>query len=152
MPFLWILLAILLLLLTAGFAGFQFACVKRRLPPEPLTEAYIRRSSFAKWTDSLFFGAEWFRLQKPETLHVVSYDGKLLSARFLPCDNARGTILLFHGYRSSALLDFGLEVEFLHKQGYNLLLCDQRAHGASEGRFLTFGVRERDDGAHGLLL
>ena len=145
MPFLWILFAVLVLLLTAGFAGFQFACVKRCLPPEPLTEDYIRRSSFAKWTDSLFFGAEWFRLQKPETLHVVSYDGKLLSARFLPCDNARGTILLFHGYRSSALLDFGLEVEFLHKQGYNLLLCDQRAHGASQGRFLTFGVRERCD-------
>ena len=145
MPFLWILFAVLVLLLAAGFAGFQFACVKRCLPPEPLTEDYIRRSSFAKWTDSLFFGAEWFRLQKPETLHVVSYDGKLLSARFLPCDNARGTILLFHGYRSSALLDFGLEVEFLHKQGYNLLLCDQRAHGASQGRFLTFGVRERYD-------
>jgi len=145
MPFLWILFAVLVLLLAAGFAGFQFACAKRCLPPEPLTEDYIRRSSFAKWTDSLFFGAEWFRLQKPETLHVVSYDGKLLSARFLPCDNACGTILLFHGYRSSALLDFGLEVEFLHKQGYNLLLCDQRAHGASQGRFLTFGVRERCD-------
>ena len=145
MPFLWMLFAVLVLLLAAGFAGFQFACVKRCLPPEPLTEDYIRRSSFAKWTDSLFFGAEWFRLQKPETLHVVSYDGKLLSARFLPCDNARGTILLFHGYRSSALLDFGLEVEFLHKQGYNLLLCDQRAHGASQGRYMTFGVRERYD-------
>ena len=36
-------------------------------------------------------------------------------------------------------------MEFLHKQGYNLLLCDQRAHGASQGRFLTFGVRERCD-------
>ena len=56
MPFLWILFAVLVLLLTAGFAGFQFACVKRCLPPEPLTEDYIRRSSFAKWTDSLFFG------------------------------------------------------------------------------------------------
>ena len=63
MPFLWILFAVLVLLLAAGFAGFQFACVKRCLPPEPLTEDYIRRSSFAKWTDSLFFGAEWFRLQ-----------------------------------------------------------------------------------------
>ena len=62
MPFLWILFAVLVLLLAAGFAGFQFACVKRCLPPEPLTEDYIRRSSLAKWTDSLFFGAEWFRL------------------------------------------------------------------------------------------
>ena len=40
-------------------------------------------------------------------------------------------------------------MEFLHKQGYNLLLCDQRAHGASQGRFLTFGVRERHDCSHG---
>ena len=85
MPFLWILLAVLVLLLAAGFAGFQFACVKRCLPPEPLTEDYIRRSSFAKWTDSLFLRRGVVPAAKPETLHVVSYDGKLLSARFLPC-------------------------------------------------------------------
>ena len=73
MPFLWILLAVVVLLLAAGFAGFQFACVKRCLPPEPLTEDYIRRSSFAKWTDSLFFGAEsvsYTHLTLPTNLFV----------------------------------------------------------------------------------
>ena len=84
-------------------------------------------------------------LKAPQTLRVMSYDGKMLSARFLPREDAKGTILLFHGYRSSGLLDFGPELEFLHRQGYNLLLCDQRAHGASQGRYMTFGVRERYD-------
>ena len=41
MLFLWILFAVLVLLLAAGFAGFQFACVKRCLPPEPLTPVAV---------------------------------------------------------------------------------------------------------------
>lgn len=145
MVWLWILLGILLIFLALGLAGFETACVRRELPPQALTEEYLRGTSRAKWAEDFVFSSDWFYAQKPQTLRVMSYDGKMLSARFLPREDAKGTILLFHGYRSSGLLDFGPELEFLHRQGYNLLLCDQRAHGASQGRFLTFGVRERHD-------
>lgn len=145
MVWLWILLGILLIFLALGLAGFEAACVRRELPPQALTEEYLRGTSRAKWAEDFAFSSDWFYAQKPQTLRVMSYDGKLLSARFLPREDAKGTILLFHGYRSSGLLDFGPELEFLHRQGYNLLLCDQRAHGASQGRYMTFGVRERYD-------
>lgn len=145
MVWLWILLGILLILLALGLAGFEAACVRRELPPQALTEEYLRGTSRAKWAEDFVFSSDWFYTQKPQTLRVMSYDGKMLSARFLPREDAKGTILLFHGYRSSGLLDFGPELEFLHRQGYNLLLCDQRAHGASQGRYMTFGVRERYD-------
>lgn len=145
MVWLWILLGILLIFLALGLAGFETACVRRELPPQALTEEYLRGTSRAKWAEDFVFSSDWFYAQKPQTLRVMSYDGKMLSARFLPREDAKGTILLFHGYRSSGLLDFGPELEFLHRQGYNLLLCDQRAHGASQGRYMTFGVRERYD-------
>ena len=145
MIWLWILLGAAALFLILGFAGFEVACVKRELPPEDLTQDYLSKTSRAKWAEDFVFASDWFHAQKPQTLRVMSYDGKMLSARFLPREDAKGTVLLFHGYRSSGLLDFGPEIEFLHRQGYHVLLCDQRAHGASEGRYMTFGVRERYD-------
>ena len=58
---------------------------------------------------------------------------------------ARGTILLFHGYRSMAAVDFSATAKALHDEGFHLLLVDQRAHGHSQGRWITYGVNERQD-------
>ena len=54
-------------------------------------------------------------------------------------------MLAFHGYRSLATIDFALEVEFFHRLGYDVLLPYQRSHGPSQGRHITFGVKERFD-------
>ena len=81
----------------------------------------------------------------PQQLYVESYDGKRLHAQLLRREDAVGTILLFHGYRSSWNVDFSAVIPFYRAQGYNLLLVDQRAHQGSAGTFLTFGVKERYD-------
>lgn len=90
-------------------------------------------------------GFRFVLAHETQPLFVESYDGKRLHAQLLRRENARGTILLFHGYRSNWAWDFALSVPFYLAQGFNLLLVDQRAHQDSEGRFLTFGVRERYD-------
>ena len=87
----------------------------------------------------------FIREHQPETLTITSYDGLKLSGIFVPRPDARGTLLLFHGYRSSAMIDFSVSAPFYWAQGFNLLLADERSHGASEGRYITFGVRERRD-------
>ena len=81
----------------------------------------------------------------PEVLHVKSFDGLTLTARLVTQKNARGTLLLFHGYRSTYQIDYAISAPFYFAQGFNLLLADERAHGDSEGRYITFGVRERRD-------
>ena len=58
---------------------------------------------------------------------------------------SKGTILLFHGYRSSWVIDFSIVLPYYHSLGYDLLVVDERAHGQSEGDYITFGVRERRD-------
>jgi alpha-beta hydrolase superfamily lysophospholipase len=91
-------------------------------------------------------GMAFIREHQPETLTVTSFDGLKLSATFVPHPGARGTLLLFHGYRSSALVDFAISAPFYWAQGFNLLLPDEpQPAGASEGRYITFGVRERRD-------
>ena len=42
-------------------------------------------------------------------------------------------------------MEFGLVLDFYHNYGLNILLPDQRAHGKSEGKVITFGVKESQD-------
>ena len=53
--------------------------------------------------------------------------------------------MLAHGYRSTILVDFGLAYAFYHALGMNILVPHQRAHGQSEGKYITFGVKESED-------
>ena len=50
-----------------------------------------------------------------------------------------------HGYRSTMLLDFHLGFELFHRLGMNILVPEQRTHGESQGKFITFGVKESRD-------
>lgn len=139
-----LLLAILLLLL--GIALFFFRTAFHRRPAMDFTDEAVVSKTVWKPYYSLFRdGISWFRSQNPEDVWVKSRDGLRLHAKFLPHARARGTILLFHGYHSSGWSDFGCVAKFYHNLGFHLLLVDQRAHGDSEGTYISFGVLERED-------
>ena len=144
MTILWILAALAALILLGGVAALDYICVRHKEPDYTDPEV-LRASPFAKTEPLVEAGKKWMAGQQVEFLQAVAYDGKLLSARFIAHENAKGTLLFFHGYRSSYVIDFLGVLEFYYDLGYNLLLCDQRAHGRSEGRFITYGVRERRD-------
>lgn len=77
-------------------------------------------------------------------VYTISYDGLKLAARYYD-QKADKTIILFHGYRSMPARDFSYSVKMYSELGFNVLLCDQRAHGRSEGKLISFGVRESRD-------
>ena len=89
--------------------------------------------------------SEWFLAKVPIRLEMQSYDGLKLVAFFLPAEDAKGTILLMHGYHSSPLRDFATLARFYNGLGYHVCIPYQRTHGESEGKFLTFGIKERFD-------
>ena len=80
-----------------------------------------------------------------ESVTVKSYDKLKLFAKYYPADKDAPWMILFHGYRSHAERDFSGGLKYGIEHGYNVLLVDQRAHGNSEGRCLTFGIKERRD-------
>src|SRR5574344_259128 len=88
---------------------------------------------------------DWFYAQHAEKITITSFDGLKLAAWYLPAENAKGSVICMHGFHSCGLRDFSLAVKWYHEQGWNVLLPDQRSHGMSEGKYLTFGVRERFD-------
>lgn len=80
-----------------------------------------------------------------ESVTITSFDGKELFARYYHTRDGAPLQIQFHGYRGSAMRDFCGGTPFAQKLGHNALVVDQRAHGKSEGRTITFGVLERFD-------
>lgn len=141
---LWILFAVLLLVLASGVYIFVLACVRRKELPWMIEEE-IKKTSYAKYYNCIIASDEWIRGHNAEDIYVTSKDGLRLHAYWIPAENPRGTVLLVHGYRSTMLVDFGLAYPFYHALGMNILVPHQRAHGESEGKYITFGVKESED-------
>lgn len=87
----------------------------------------------------------WFLEQKYSEISMKSFDGLNLAAYKLDAGNAKGTFVLMHGYHSDPLREFAGLARFYFELGYNVILPYQRAHGKSEGKYITFGVKERYD-------
>ena len=80
-----------------------------------------------------------------QLLEITSRDGLKLKARFYDQGGAV-TVILCHGYRAGPEELSGI-ASYLYRQGMNILLIYQRAHGLSEGTSFTMGVREKRDAA-----
>ena len=80
-----------------------------------------------------------------EEVSVRSHDGLLLKGRYYHVSDDAPLALCFHGYRGTSFRDFSGGSRIAFEDGQNVLLVDQRAHGGSEGRTITFGIEERYD-------
>ena len=145
---LWIVLivfgALAVLLFAAAYLGMCLACLHCRAFVSNI-DRFLDRPAYRPYAERIRAGRAWIDAQESHLMTCLSYDGLTLAARFFPCENARATLLLFHGWRSEGAMDFSCACEFYRSLGLNLLLVDQRAQGASAGRYMTYGVRERHD-------
>ena len=80
-----------------------------------------------------------------EEVQVLSHDGLVLKGKYYHLEDNAPIIMFFHGYRCSAIRDGNGIFLYTRKLGFNVLLADQRAHGNSQGKTITFGVKERYD-------
>lgn len=140
----YLLLALVFLILASGCYTFIIGCVRRKELPW-LVEEEIKKTSYAKYYDIICYGDRFLKEHNAQKVNIKSYDGLQLAGLWLPAENPKGTILLAHGYRSTKLVDFSLVLDFYHDYGMNILLPDQRSHGESQGRIITFGVKESRD-------
>jgi len=141
---LWILLGIFLLILFSGVYVFVLACVRRKELPW-MVEEEIKKTSYGKYYDCILASDAWLRDNNAQDVYVTAKDGLKLHGYWIPAEEPRGTILLAHGYRSTILVDLCLACAFYHALGMNILVPHQRAHARSEGRYITFGVKESED-------
>ncbi len=89
---------------------------------------------------------EWLTSQDLKHYYITSDDGLKLHASFLPSKTLSDKYVLgIHGYRCYGTKEFDSISRFYHEKGFNCFLIDQRAHGESEGKYITFGLKESED-------
>ncbi len=76
---------------------------------------------------------------------ITSRDGTRLVGKYYHNADGAPVVIMFHGYRSSAIRDGMGAFKACKENGYNILMVDQRAHRESGGKCITFGVKERYD-------
>ncbi len=141
---LYILLSLVFLILFSGAYMFVVGCIRGK-EPGWLDEDEIKKSRYGKYYENICIGHRFLKEHNARHVYTQSYDGLKLHAMWVPAENPRGTILFAHGYRSSKLVDFSLAFNLYYNLGMNILVPDQRAHGESEGKIITFGVKESRD-------
>lgn len=127
-----------------GYWGFQKACGRVK-DVEWTNEEALRNSAWKDFAESIPVAAQWLERNNAQPVEITSFDGLTLRGKWVPVENSKATIILFHGYHSHYLHDFGAIFSLYHAMGLNLLMVRQRAVGESEGKYITFGVRERKD-------
>ncbi|WP_196886216.1 alpha/beta hydrolase [Aureivirga sp. CE67] len=78
--------------------------------------------------------------------HFTSFDGLMLTGKisYSNSKETKGTIILLHGIGSGRMI-YDFIVKFLNQNGYNTIAFDLRAHNESQGKYSTYGVKEKKD-------
>lgn len=74
-----------------------------------------------------------------------SADNLLLQGRYYHAGDGYPVAICFHGYRSLPTKDFFGALKSLPPLKFNILAVEQRAHCGSEGKTITFGIKEKYD-------
>ena len=80
-----------------------------------------------------------------EEVSITSHDGLKLTGRYYHAADGAPLEIQCHGYKGNALRDFSGAKRIAKAAGRNVLLINQRCHGGSEGKTITFGILERRD-------
>ena len=80
-----------------------------------------------------------------EEVSITSHDGLKLTGRYYHAADGAPLEIQCHGYKGNALRDFSGAKRIARAAGRNVLLINQRCHGGSEGKTITFGILERRD-------
>ena len=81
-----------------------------------------------------------------DMLEITSHDNLKMKGVYYPNNNSKNvTVICIHGYTSHAEREWAFPGLFYLSQGYNVLIPYQRAHGLSEGKYITFGALEYKD-------
>ena len=140
-PVLLVLGIIILITLIISYICFRIAFARTdKILPFPDSECY------KKYQDDIINASKRLSSLKYEDIYIESFDHLKLHGRYYHNSNLNKIDICFHGYKGDAIRDFCGGAETIKRTKHNMILIDERAHGKSEGKVITFGINERIDG------
>ena len=127
-----------------GYVGFKTAICRGHELDINDREA-LKGTAWDQYYDEIQEGIVWISQQEAEDIYIQSEDGLKLHARLMDQSGAKGTVLMFHGYRTHPEVDFSASSQVYYECGNRIVHIDQRAAGESEGKYIGFGVLESRD-------
>ena len=138
------LILFVLLLLSASLYAFEKGSTRRDRTELFRVTSVVPSGRYA-FRDQMQLGVDWYENQPKTELTITSLDGLSLSADLIEAKDPIGLVVAVHGFRSWPAREFALISKHLYEQGYTVLYPYMRAHRKSEGKYITFGVKERYD-------
>lgn len=140
-----ILSALVFLMVVVSFVCF-ICCFTRKIKARDMsTENGVKLVKLEKYKDTIFDAIKKANELPQEDIFIQSYDGIDLHAVLYEAPDADTTFILFHGWISSGINDFGCIIPYYASKGYNILLVSQRGQGKSGGKYICMGAQEKYD-------
>ncbi len=93
-------------------------------------------------------GLEWYNTIEKEKIYITNSRGLKLVGKLTQQNRKEkpNVVIFFHGWNNSGENEIGCAgIPLLYKEGYDILIVDQVAHGESEGNISTMGIFEQTD-------
>lgn len=150
--FKWALWVILVQFILFNISAALYAYKFTRVYDAPSSNTVSKQSNILTKTWR-FFSGPMQRKMAVEAKPVFKYENIVFHTKnklainawyARPDSIAKGTVILFHGWLSNKSILLPEASEFLY-DGYAVLLIDLRAHGNSEGKVTTIGIKESEE-------
>lgn len=143
---LWILIPVVFIILFFAASHWAYT-VAFHVPKDHEADPFkpIKGEQYEAVWDRMLLGVHKILDEPFESVCIKSYDGTKLCGRYYHQHDNAPIQIMFHGYRSPGVRDCSGGSLLALKNGRNVLMVDQRAHGKSDGRVISFGIRERRD-------
>ena len=144
--FLIVFFAIIAFALILAFIIFSKVSVRKKPKGPDIHSIFSQNKIDIVGEENLKELLMWSTKNATDDAYVTSGDGLKLHCTVIRAEGeAKGVVIVFHGFRSFGARDFCLQLPLLHETGYHIMLVDQRSHGKSEGKYICYGTKERED-------
>ena len=139
------------LLLLAAVLGICLYCYRLAFyapPGKPVPEDIIplpEGEVYEPFHPQMTTWVHQIRAMDREFCQITSFDGLRLTGYYYEYKPGAPMEIMFHGYRGSAERDLPGGVQRAFSCGRSVLIVDQRCAGGSQGKTITFGIKERKD-------
>jgi len=125
--------------LVASERLFNFAFKRVKYVPETSADKQ-------KYADAYYAYVDWYQAVDKEKWYLHEHDpNNRMVAEYIPAETPSDrTVIISHGYKGNGetMANFA---QMYHRLGFNVLLPDDRGHGESAGKYISFGWLDRLD-------